>query len=194
TEQRFNYCHSCCGDVLSGSDCLPCQLNAHHYDIDHYIVGYRYHHAMRDAIIQLKFNHKMHMVRVVQELMNPVLEEHKDILAEVDYIVPMPVDRVRLAGRGFNHMQEIANALQASISRPILHDVLYKHAFSIPQSNLSKQERSSNLQGAFESNQVHGHILLLDDVITTGKTLQFASQCLKNAGAERITALVLAKA
>lgn len=195
TERQWNYCESCCADISLGAECLPCQLNAHHHNIDRYIVGYQYHHAMREAIIQLKFNHKMYMVRVIKELMRPILEEYKDILSEVDCIVPMPVDRVRLAGRGFNHMLEIANILQADIHhKPILHNLLRKYAFSIPQSNLSKKERLLNLQNSFESDSITGHVLLLDDVLTTGKTLQFASQALRNSGAEQITVLVLAKA
>lgn len=194
TERQWNYCESCCGELLTGSHCLPCELNEDVHPIDHYIVGYHYHHAMRDAIIRLKFNHKMHMVRVIKALMKPVLIEHKDLLETIDWIVPMPVDRVRLAGRGFNHMLEVVNSLQSLIDRPIEYNKLHKHAFSIPQSNLSKHERATNLRNAFECDQISGHVLLVDDVLTTGKTLQFASQALKNAGVDRITALVLAKA
>ena len=194
TVRQWNYCESCCGELLLGSSCLPCELSEDLHLIDHYIVGYHYHHAMRDAIIRLKFNHKMHMVRVIKTLMELVLFEHKNLLDEVDYIVPMPVDRMRLAVRGFNHMLEIVNSLQALIGKPIVYDVLCKHAFSIPQSNLSKHERATNLLNAFECDQISGHVLLVDDVLTTGKTLQFASQALKNAGATEVTALVLAKA
>lgn len=194
TARQWNYCESCCGELLPGSPCLPCELSEDLHPIDHYIVGYHYHHAMRDAIIRLKFNHKMHMVRVIKTLMEPVLSEHKNLLDEIDCIVPMPVDRVRLAGRGFNHMLEVVNSLQSLVGKPIAHDVLHKHAFSIPQSNLSKHERATNLRNAFECDQISGHVLLVDDVLTTGKTLQFASQALKNAGVDRITALVLAKA
>lgn len=193
TERQWNYCESCCGELLPGSHCLPCELNEGFHSIDHYIVGYHYQHAMRDAIIRLKFNHKMHMVRIIKTLMEPVLIEHKDLLDEVDYIVPMPVDRIRLAGRGFNHMLEVVNSLQSLISKPIEYNKLHKRAFSIPQSNLSKYERATNLRNAFECDQISGHVLLVDDVLTTGKTLQFASQALKNAGVNKITALVLAK-
>lgn len=194
TERQWRYCESCCGELSVGHRCLACELNSTQHSIDHYIVGYHYHHAMRDAIIQLKFNHKMHMVRVIQALMEPILCEHKNLLDEVDCIVPMPVDRIRLAGRGFNHMLEVANGLQFMIGKPIIHHQLRKCAFSIPQSNLSKHERLSNLQQAFKCEQMTGHVLLVDDVLTTGKTLQVASQALKAAGVTEITALILAKA
>lgn len=194
TQRQWNYCESCCGELLVGAHCVACALNECAHAIDHYIVGYHYHHAMRDAIIHLKFNHKMHMVRVIKSLMEPVLIEHKELLDQVDCIVPMPVDRLRLAGRGFNHMLEIANSLQSMIHRPIIHHKLHKQTFSIPQSNLSKHERATNLLNAFECDQIHGHVLLVDDVLTTGKTLQSASEALRAAGASEVTALILAKA
>lgn len=190
----FNYCQQCGGEVSVGSLCPSCDLNDHLNVMRHYIIGYHYQNAMREAIIQLKFNHKMHMVRVIKALMHPVLDECSDALSSVDYIVPMPVDRVRLAGRGFNHMLEIAQSLQSIIDKPIRRDILHKRAFSIPQSNLSKHERATNLHGAFECSQITGHVLLIDDVLTTGKTLQFAMDALINAGVTEITVLVLAKA
>jgi len=194
TDRQCNYCESCCGELLPDSHCLSCELNENIHTIDHYIVGYHYHHAMRDAIIRLKFNHQMHMVRVIKALMEPILIEHRDLLATIDYIVPMPVDRIRLAGRGFNHMLEVVNSLQLMIGKSVEYDKLYKRAFSIPQSNLSKHERATNLHNAFECDQISGHVLLVDDVLTTGKTLQFAAQSLKNTDVNKITALILAKA
>lgn len=194
TKRQWNYCATCCGELLAGACCLSCELNERSDAIDHYVVGYHYHHAMKDAIVQLKFNHKMHMVRVIKALMESVLMDHQSELAKIDYIVPMPVDRVRLAGRGFNHMLEVAMGLQPLINQPILHHALRKKAFSIPQSNLSKQERAMNLQDAFDCEPMKGHVLLLDDVLTTGKTLQFAAQALKRSGVREVTALVLAKA
>lgn len=192
-ERYYQYCDRCGSDLLPGLHCISCN-DEENCLIDRYIFAYQYSYAMREAIIQLKFNHKMHMVRVIKELMQSVLEEHSHLWDEIDYIVSMPVDRVRLAGRGFNHMLEIALCLQEYIGKPVVHDVLYKKAFSIPQSNLSKKERSYNLVDAFECKMTQGNILLLDDVMTTGKTLQFAAKVLKKAGAQSITSLILAKA
>ncbi|GAA5093616.1 ComF family protein [Wohlfahrtiimonas larvae] len=193
-ERCGGYCHYCCGTLLSGQHCDICEVGGHADYVDYYIFGYHYRDAMRDAIIHLKFNHKVHMVRVIKALMQPILSEQHAVLTNVDYIIPMPVDRVRLAGRGFNHMLEIVNVLQPDINKPILYDKLSKCAFSIPQSNLSRQARAMNLQNAFECAPISGRILLVDDVLTTGKTLQLASQALKNAGASSVTALVLSKA
>lgn len=191
-EREYNYCEYC-SDQLSGGSCISCQLNIETHDIDRYIIGYHYQNAMREAIIRLKFNRQMYMVRAIEELMTPVLDEYKDILSKVDYILPMPIDRIRLSGRGFNHMLEVATFLQKMINKPILYNKLHKTAFSIPQSQLSKQERASNVKNSFKCDPVSGHILLLDDVLTTGATLKYASNTLKHAGARYITTVVLAK-
>lgn len=188
------YCPQCCEAILPDLGCVACSINPSNNVIDQYIIGYQYDGAVRDAIIQLKFNHRMYMVRVIKELMLSVINHHMDDLVKIDYIVPMPVDRVRLAGRGFNHMLEVALSLDKSIKRPIKHKILRKQAFTIPQSELSRQERLKNLRSSFECDQISGHVLLLDDVLTTGKTLEEAAKALKNAGAERITVLVIAKA
>lgn len=193
-ERKAHYCNDCGCDLLPNVECLICENEDRKILIDHHIIGYEYNDIMRQAIIQLKFQHKTYMVEVIKKLMKPILQDHSNILSKVDYIVPMPVDRVRLAGRGFNHMLEISQGLQPLIERPIVHNILKKRAFSIPQSNLSKAERAKNLEEAFLSMPLKGHILLLDDVLTTGKTLQNAAQSLKEAGVTEITALILAKA
>lgn len=191
--RKFSYCEQCGEDVVH-NHCINCELAEEQHQIDRYIIGYQYSDAMREAIIKLKFNRQMYMARVIQSLMLPVIEEYKDIFEDIDYILPMPIDRVRLAGRGFNHMLEVAVLLQKVINKPIIYNKLHKTAFSIPQSQLSKKDRANNLKSAFSCEKLSGHILLLDDVLTTGATLKYASLSLKNAGAEKITALILAKA
>ncbi len=190
--RQYSYCEQCGAD-MAHNHCVRCELVNDQSNIDRYIIGYQYSDVMRDAIIKLKFNRQMYMARVIQELMLPVIQEYEDIFRDVDYILPMPIDRIRLAGRGFNHMYEIAISLQKYIHKPILYNKLHKASFSIPQSQLSKQERANNLKSSFNCDEISGHILLLDDVLTTGATLKYASSSLVQAGAEKITALILSK-
>lgn len=188
-----DYCHQCCHYIIPDIGCLNCEINPVERSISHFILGYAYENAVREAIIQLKYHHKMYMVRVIEELVGDMIEKNSTLLDCIDYIIPMPVDRVRLAGRGFNHMFEIAKAIQPLINKPILHNVLQKKSFTIPQSGLSRRERLKNLRSSFVCQSIQGNILLLDDVMTTGQTLHCASQSLRSAGVSNIIALVIAK-
>lgn len=188
-----DYCTTCGGDLIDNVGCLHCSDESQPA-IDHIIMGYHYQDAVRTAIVGLKFNRQVYMVRALSEWMNGVILMHQNWLSTIDAIVPMPVDRVRLAGRGFNQVHEIAKALQPALQAPILSNVLHKRAFTIPQSGLNRQARLTNLTDALSANAVSGHLLLLDDVMTTGKTLQHAARALKDAGAQTVTALVIAKA
>lgn len=190
-----DYCHHCCNHTVPDVGCVHWQVSPRQENcVDRFIIGYSYEKAVREAIVQLKYHHRMYMVRVIKELIQPVIAEHREYLDDIDYIVPMPVDRVRLAGRGFNHMLEIANVLQPLMNKPILYEVLQKKSFTIPQSGLSRRERLKNLRSSFICQTITGNILLLDDVLTTGKTLHYGSQALKNSGANKISVLVVAKA
>lgn len=182
-------CDHCSSNVERYQEVIPCVAN-----IDGCIVGYHYANTMKIIITRLKFQQKLYMVRVLEELLAPVLLEHADQLSKVDCIVPMPVDRVRLAGRGFNQMQEIASIVHKYLKVPIQSNVLKKRAFSIPQVGLSRKARLRNLTDVFYCQKVTGHVLLLDDVLTTGRTLECASMFLKRAGASAVTVLIIAKA
>jgi ComF family protein len=102
----------------------------------------------------------------------------------------------RLAERGFN--QSLLLALQLSPSKTQSH-LLLRTRHTQAQSQLNRQARLSNLLGAFamsplEAGAVRGqHILLIDDVMTSGATLNLVAQVLKQAGAQKVSALVLAK-
>lgn len=188
-----DYCTTCGGDLLPDIGCLHCN-KAQPSAIDHIIMGYHYKDAVRTTIVGLKFKRQIYMVRAIGEWINGVILMHQGWLSTIDAIVPMPVDRVRLAERGFNQVHEIAKVLQPMLAAPILSNVLHKQAFTLPQSGLNRKARLTNLTGALSARPVNGHLLLLDDVMTTGKTLQHAASALKDAGAQTVTALVIAKA
>jgi predicted amidophosphoribosyltransferase len=80
---------------------------------------------------------------------------------------------------------------------PIRDDVLYRHRYTISQTRLNAEQRRRNVAGAFRclGNGVRGHrVLLVDDVCTTGSTLQASSIALKKGGAKSVWALTLARA
>jgi ComF family protein len=112
-------------------------------------------------------------------------------------IIPVPLDKKRLRWRGFNQAEEIAKELNKFLKLPLFNDVLLKTKRTIPQVNLSAEEREKNLERAFSVSLPEKikdkDILLIDDVYTTGSTLNEAAKTLKEAGAKSVWGMVIAR-
>lgn len=119
-----------------------------------------------------------------------------DALSQANGLVPIPLSQQRLAERGFN--QSLMLALHLSASKTQAH-LLLRMRHTVAQSALHRTERLHNLTGAFAMAPLLAHtvraqhLLLIDDVMTSGATLNLAAQVLKQAGAARVSALVLAR-
>lgn len=120
----------------------------------------------------------------------------EDLLHEVDTVLPMPLSRERLAERGYNQAWLLARRLAADQADAGL---LLRVRHTAPQRGLPRSARLANLQGAFaveplRARELSGrHLLLVDDVMTSGASLHSAAQTLLQAGAARVSALVLAR-
>jgi ComF family protein len=145
-----------------------------------------YDAAVGEAIRLLKFNEKRTLVLHLGELMRAFADEEMD-LDGYDIVVPVPLYRVRLRERGFNQSELLAKELGHSNVYPILRRVRPTHV----QSTLtSPEERKSNVAGAFsvaEGVDVRGQkVLVVDDVVTSGSTVDECSKVLKEAGADTV--------
>ena len=111
-------------------------------------------------------------------------------------LVAMPLGRRRLTERGFNQALLIADKAAQQLSLPIERTALVRVRETLPQSGLPWKERRANVKGAFAcTTDLKGrHIALIDDVMTTGATLNEAAKVLKMQGAARVTAWVIARA
>ena len=99
-----------------------------------------------------------------------------------------------LFSRGFNQADLIARELSQHFGVPIDHSTLIKHSSTSKQMGLSRKERLKNQLGAFRCTAAENkHILLVDDVMTTGATLEAASRALLKAGAAQVDAIVIAR-
>ncbi len=123
-------------------------------------------------------------------------------------IIPIPLHRSRLNWRGFNQAEEIAKIISPKFNWPIFNNILIRNKKTAEQAEIKKREkRQENLKDAFSlsssketrdesfSTQIlkNKKIILLDDVYTTGATLEEAAKILKSAGAKKIIGLVIAK-
>lgn len=116
-------------------------------------------------------------------------------LPEVDVVLPMPLHPKRLAGRGFNQALEIARGLARNLGRPIEPRGVLRVKDTPPQAELPYEERAKNVRGAFlcKLDLSGASVAVLDDVMTTGATLNELARTLKRAGATRVENFVIAR-
>jgi ComF family protein len=144
------------------------------------------------AIKRLKFTRQMAYLPVLQHwLKRPLCLE---LAAAADLIVPVPLHAKRLRHRGFNQALLLAKAFPQI---PLGRQTLVRVRNTIPQVELKPKERRDNVKGAFavrDSALVKGkHVLLLDDVYTTGATVRECAKVLVKAGAHRVDVLTVAR-
>jgi len=114
-----------------------------------------------------------------------------------DVICPVPLHKKRLKWRGYNHAEELAKQLGYAFSVPVAPNMLARVKHTNPQVNLNRKQRLKNMKGAFEvKNQelLQGKtILLVDDVFTTGATMEECARVLKKAGVKKVFGAVVAR-
>jgi len=154
------------------------------------VTPLRYEFPVDAAIKALKFRRRLSYVPAFGALL---AESFDELPADIDALVPVPLHWFRHATRGFNQSMELCAALAAPI--PVLSRIGRVRATPY-QSGLDARKRRQNLKDAF---RVTGtlraqHPLIVDDVITTGATISSLAKVLLDAGAERVSALAVARA
>lgn len=112
-------------------------------------------------------------------------------------LVPVPLHPKRLRTRGYDQALELARPLARAMHVPLLHDAILRTRHTAPQSRLDASLRRRNLRQAFAAGRaaaLPAHVVLVDDVMTTGATLHAAANALLRAGVERVDAWVCARA
>lgn len=157
---------------------------------------------VREAIHALKYSRRRELANVFGECLADMIAEecaYEALFGGVVQVVPIPLSRERLFERGFNQSELIAEKMIAQLPEgsAALSNVLLRVANTEHQTRMgSRAERFANARSCFVLNSranVRGaHILLLDDVITTGATMQEARRILLDAGARRVSCLAVA--
>jgi ComF family protein len=140
----------------------------------------------------LKFRRQQFFAPALGDLLISALE---DKMSEVDAILPVPLHRWRHFQRGFNQASEIARPLARRYGLPLITSVRRRRA-TLPQSGLSTAEREKNLRHVFVADRhlACRYPLIVDDVITTGSTINQLASVLLAAGAQRVAAAAVARA
>lgn len=154
-----------------------------------------YEGPLRELILGYKFNGGFGYARLLANMAECAFNDNGEHTPDV--IVPVPLHHKRLLWRGFNQSLEMSRILSKKIGKPLLSHTLIRTRNTAPQTRLGREERRDNIKNAFTADQARirkKHVLLVDDVYTTGSTLRECARTLKRAGAAEINVLVLARA
>jgi ComF family protein len=183
-------CRVCSRPLVSGlaSSCGECIAETPHFKAA--VCFGLYEGAVREAIHILKFSG---VRRLSSPLAGLLLDKG---LPPADFIVPVPLSAKGLRKRGFNQSALIGKHISKYKGIPLLTGALVKTKETLPQVGLLKKERKANVRGAFAArgNLKGKKIILLDDVMTTGATVNECSKMLMKAGAEDVLVLTVARA
>lgn len=186
----------CCGIPFAvGADhhCGDCLQQQYAFDCARSLLLYQ--PPVADLILGLKFAGQLNGLTTLAQLAANAACLHE--LTEPELIVPVPLHPSRLRTRGFNQASLIARTCLPQWAGCIRVDALTRGRLTTPQSQLSGRQRRSNLQGVFTLSkgiEVQGKcILVVDDVFTTGSTVNECAKVLRRAGAARIEVFTLAR-
>lgn len=152
--------------------------------------------VLRDAIHALKYSNHVVLADPLAEIMAEVFPS-TGLVGMVDVVVPIPIHRSRMIDRGFNQSEELAVRLGKRIGLPVESAVLLKMKKTKHQVELPFDLRATNIGGSFAVDRAQSirrkKVLLIDDVYTTGSTLNEAARVLLDSGASAVRAYTLAK-
>jgi len=155
-----------------------------------------YDDVSRPLIVSFKHGDRTELVPLLSGWLARVAS---DVIASKSILIPVPLHRQRLIARRFNQAALLASAAGKLTKTKVLLEAVERHRPTLPQKDLSTAGRQRNVSGAFRvasqyRSRIKGaHIVLVDDVMTTGATLSACARPILAAGAARVDALVLAR-
>lgn len=173
---------------LSGHYC------PHVANVNAVLTCFPYNSALKGRLRLLKYHNRPQIAADIAPLL---LQRWQSFAANgytADAIVPVPLHPARMAERGYNQSHLLAKALAAEVKLPVYANAVKRVKNTRPLHSLNPAERAANLQNAFapgsDISKIKGkRIILLDDIITTGATVQHCAQILSEGGAVQVYAL-----
>ncbi len=172
--------------------CGQCAQQPPSYDRALALLRYAY---PADRLVQrLKFNAQLHLARLLGERLAEHVARH--VTQPPQVILPVPLHRTRLRERGFNQALELARPIARHMDIPLDYRSCVRVRATTAQSLLPAAQRRRNIKGAFRVTRpikAH-HVAIVDDVMTTGHTVEEFAATLRKAGVKKIDVWVLARA
>jgi competence protein ComFC len=174
-----------CADCVSRQPAYECA-----------VAAYNATGVVREVVHQFKYNGKRYLAGTLADWMALGLGDSRLVSPAVDMLIPVPLYPGKLRQRGFNQALLLAEEVHRRSRLPMV-EVLARVRDTGTQTRLQREARLGNLRGAFGVRPGRGvenrHVLLIDDVLTTGATLEACASVLKKAGAASVRALTVAR-
>lgn len=173
-----------CGLESGGDVCGQCLKGSPYFDRTHALFTYDF---PANALLQhFKYQQAHHLAHTFGHLFARHLQNNLTA-QNIDVIFPMPMHPIRLKERGFNQSLEIARILAKNLQLPLDFESGYRKKYTPPQATLPLKDRVKNMQDVFACDKhLQGlNIAIVDDVMTSGASLNALAKTLKQAGAAR---------
>ena len=194
-EINENYiCNNCYENIKKIKKFVINEYNNRNFSKHLYI--FRYEGIIRNKIIEYKFEDKGYLYKMFAKI---ILSDKKtcNFIKKYDVIIPVPISKKRKKKRGYNQSELVANELAQKLNQDIWTDIIIKKKDNKPQSELNKLERIKNVEDIYEINKPievkNKKVLLLDDIYTTGSTVNEIARKLKQNQTQEIGVITLAK-
>ena len=181
-----------CGLASSGIVCGSCLSSPPDFDATHAVFLYAY--PVDAMMLRYKYGNMLNLGDAFGEFL-----AEKTVLDNVDLIIPMPMHPQRLKERGFNQALEIAKVSTKNCKEKLDYKSVARQILTPPQASLPLKERVKNIKGAFKVkadklDQFQGkRVAIIDDVMTSGASLNELAKTLKKAGAVHVECWVIAR-
>ena len=183
-----------CGKKLSREEeefCKDCRDNPHYYEYGFCLYEYA---SVRESLYRFKYEGREEYAGFYARQMALFLKEEIAGM-HPEAIVPVPLHRKRLRMRGYNQAEVLAVALGKFLGIPVKSDLVKRVKMTIPQKKLDNTARRNNVKNAFiitENIVKLNNVIVVDDIYTTGSTVDAVAKVLKKAGVSRVFFLTLA--
>ncbi len=187
---------NCCGKAISldideDLKCIKCMHKKSSFDKMRFL--FKFDEKSKKIIHSLKYMDKTSISKFVTRL---IYFRYFEEIQDYDAIIPVPMHKLKRLMRFYNQSELLAKDLEKFASKTVLSNVLYKSKMTPPQMSLRGKERVNNVKNSFSIKNCEliydKNIILIDDVITTGATIENCAKLLKNAGAKSILVLGIA--
>ncbi len=197
----FSICDKCI-ELIETANSEDVKVFFHHNFEDHKLIKnfYSKYEFIKDGIFQqiihhLKYNRKSYLGILFGRKLGEDLNKLK-WFDEIDLIIPVPIHRIKKMQRGYNQSSMIAKGINQSTKKPIKESVIKRIRNTETQTHLHLQERIENVKNAFkvtDKTKIFGKkILIVDDVCTTGSTVNEIARTLLASGAKEVNLVTLA--
>ena len=196
-----------CKQICKDNICPRCNYNLKHMEqkkikkveekyYDELAFIFKYEGLIRERLIEYKFYEGAYLYKFFSDyIINN--KKYANFINNYDIIIPVPVHKKREKKRGYNQTELIANKLAEELKIGVETNILIKEKNTKPQSTMNKENRVINAKNVYkiknEERIYQKKVLLLDDIFTTGSTVEECSRMLKLANPSKIGVMVIAK-